>query len=261
MFCLEKANMNIYFEDSMEDALKFLVKRKYNKVILISNIGLDLSGKKFVEIARKIFGFNLMVLFFSVNESHLKWVQKFPNCLYTNASSIYEEYILNFNEKGLKNLKNEVEKTYKIKLLDFSNDFLSYPNFKDEVEYSTLNFKNYCSYFRHVKICCENEGSFFYLSLCNNLDNVEACAWYVTIIGDEITFFSNDKSYLDVCEDNENITLCKYMKIWKFKKQNEFYYFKYPKKKNNNILSIRDGKIKVNQNNVGNMELFKLIDV
>ena len=97
LFCLEKANMNIYFENSIEDALKFLSKRKYNKVILISNIGFDLSGKKFVEIARKIFGFNLMVLFFSANNEHLKWIQKFPNCLYTNSSAIYEEYILNFN--------------------------------------------------------------------------------------------------------------------------------------------------------------------
>ena len=66
--------MNIYFENSIEDALKFLLKRKYNKVILISNIGKDLSGKKFVEIARKIFGFNLIVLFFSTNEEHLKWI-------------------------------------------------------------------------------------------------------------------------------------------------------------------------------------------
>ena len=73
--------MNIYFENSIEDALKFLLKRKYNKVILISNIGKDLSGKKFVEIARKIFGFNLIVLFFSNNEEHFKWIQNFPNCL------------------------------------------------------------------------------------------------------------------------------------------------------------------------------------
>ncbi len=198
LFIAEKANMNIYFENSIEDALKFLLKRKYNKVILISNIGKDLSGKKFVEIARKIFGFNLMVLFFSVNEEHLKWIQKFPNCLYTNASSIYEEYILNFNEKGLKNLKTKVEKTYKIKLLDFSKDFLSYPNFMNEVEYSTLTFKNYNSNFRHVKICCENNGSKFYLSFAKNLNNEEEKTWYVTIIHDEITFLSYDKNYLDL---------------------------------------------------------------
>ena len=62
LFCLEKAKMNIYFESSTEEALKFLLQRQFNKVILITSIGLDLSGKKFVEVARKIFGFDLMVL-------------------------------------------------------------------------------------------------------------------------------------------------------------------------------------------------------
>ena len=33
LFCMEKANMNIYFEGSTEEALKFLLRRKYNKVI------------------------------------------------------------------------------------------------------------------------------------------------------------------------------------------------------------------------------------
>ena len=261
-FIFKLANMNIYFENSIEDALKFLLKRKYNKVILISNIGKDLSGKKFVEIARKIFGFNLMVLFFSVNEEHLKWIQKFPNCLYTNASSIYEEYILNFNEKGLKNLKTKVEKTYKIKLLDFSKDFLSYPNFKNEVEYSTLTFKHYNSNFRHVLIYFENNGSLIYLSLSKNLKNIDACTWYVTIINDEITFYSNERKYLDVSKDEENITSCDYMKVWKFGIKDDLYYFMYPSKESENILSIdEEGNFKVNKNDIGDMELFKLIDI
>ena len=33
LFCMEKANMNIYFESSTEEALKFLLRRQYNKVI------------------------------------------------------------------------------------------------------------------------------------------------------------------------------------------------------------------------------------
>ena len=104
--------MNIYFESSTEEALKFLLRRKYNKVILITSIGLDLSGKKFVEVARKIFGFDLIVLFFSVNRSHLNWIQKFQNCLYTDQTNFYEEYITNFNKDGLERLKNNVEKEY-----------------------------------------------------------------------------------------------------------------------------------------------------
>jgi len=60
----------------------------------------------------------------------------------------------------------------------------------NEVEYSILTFKNYNSNFRHVKICCENNGSKFYLSFAKNLNNEEEKTWYVTIIHDEITFLS-----------------------------------------------------------------------
>ena len=94
--------MNIYIESNTEKALKFIYKRRFNKMILITSIGLDLSGKKFIEIARKILGSNIIVLIFSSNENHLKWSQNFPNVLYTNNGLIYQKYITNYNEKGLK---------------------------------------------------------------------------------------------------------------------------------------------------------------
>ena len=46
--------MNIYMENSFENALEIILRKKYNKIILISNIGLDLSGKRFIEVTRKI---------------------------------------------------------------------------------------------------------------------------------------------------------------------------------------------------------------
>ena len=260
LFCMEKAKMNIYFEDSTEEALKFLQRRKYNKVILITSIGLDLSGKRFIEVARKIFGFDIMVLFFSANEDHLKWISTFPNCLFTNIAEIYEEYITNFNEEGLKSLKKEVEKEYNITLKEFSDDFLSYPNFKNKEEFSKLNFSYYNDYLKHVKIYCKNQNAYLYINQNNELENNENYIWDVTIIDDEITLFLNG-NYLDVDKDNESIIGCKYMKIWKFKKINDEYYFIYPKKNNNNILSIEGNLLKVNKEQPGNNELFQLIDV
>ena len=56
------AKMNIYIENNTESALKFIFKRRFNKMILITNIGLDLSGKKFIEVTRKILGSNIIVL-------------------------------------------------------------------------------------------------------------------------------------------------------------------------------------------------------
>ena len=70
MICNGKANMNLYSESSIEQSLKFILKNKYDKVILISNIGLDFSGKRFIEIARKILGFDIIALFFSYNINH-----------------------------------------------------------------------------------------------------------------------------------------------------------------------------------------------
>jgi hypothetical protein len=87
---------NFYFESSTEKALKLLLNKKNEKVILITSISKDLSGKRFVEIARKIYGFDIIVLFYSNNPKNLKWITKFPNCLYANQSNIlniYKEYI------------------------------------------------------------------------------------------------------------------------------------------------------------------------
>ena len=257
IFCMEKAKMNIYFESSTEEALKFILRRKHNKIIIITSIGLDLSGKKFIEIARKILGFDVMVLFFSSNCNHLKWIQQFQNCLYTNKSNIYEEYITNFNETGLKKLKKIVEKEYNIKLKDFSDDFLSYPYFLNDGKFSSLIDEPFSPYIRHVVIYCKNNNK--YLNIDNNTNNYKS-AWDIVILGDEISL-KMANSYLDLDKDNENITRCEYMKIWKFKIINHSYVFIYPNKLYNNILSIGNNKILVNQAKAGDNELFELIDI
>ena len=128
IFMYQFLDINIYFESCTEKALELIERKKFNKIILISNVGLDLSGKKFVEIARKILGFNVMVLFFSNNNSHLKWIKSFPNSLYTNQTEFCAKYISNYNEDGLIKLKKEVEKQYKINL-KFDNKFLDFPKF------------------------------------------------------------------------------------------------------------------------------------
>ena len=125
LFIYEYAKMNAYFEDSLEKALEIIKRKKYNKIILISNIGLDKAGKKFVEVARKLLGFNVVVLFFSGNSSHFSWLQNFPNALYTNNSSFYKDFILNYNEKGLLDLKKKIENQYKIMIIFcFKSNFL-----------------------------------------------------------------------------------------------------------------------------------------
>ena len=255
--CFGKANVNFYYESSTEEALKFLVRRKYDKPIIITSVGKDLSGKRFIEIARKIFGFNLIVLFFSNNKQHFDWIQKFPNCLYTNKASIYEDYITKFNKKDLKNLRTKVEKEYNIKLKEFSFDFILYPNHKNEGDFSYLDFNSY--YLRRVKI--KNGDKY----LCMTKDgkvviSEESCFWDITIYDNEMTLLSN-KYYLDLSEDNENVVGFKYMKYWYFDNDGDYYYFISTKKKTNNILSIENNEIKVNKEKAENNEKFELIDI
>ena len=71
LFINKYAKMNSYFESSTEKALEIINRKKYNKIILISSIGEELSGKKFVVVARKILEFDVLVLFYSNNSKDL----------------------------------------------------------------------------------------------------------------------------------------------------------------------------------------------
>ena len=173
---------------------------------------------------------------------------------------ICEEYITNYNESGLKELKKKVEQVYNIQLKQFSFDFILYPNFKNEGDYSSLDFNSH--YIRHVYI--KNGDN--YLSMTKNgivkIDK-EKCFWDITIYDNEITMFSNGY-YLDINkneEEKENVIGFQYMIRWNFNKVNEYYYFINLEKKNNNILSIEGNEVKVNKETAENNEMFLLIDV
>ena len=254
--CIKKTNMNFYYETSTEEALKFILRRKYDKVILITSIGKDLSGKRFIEVARKIYGIDIIVLFFSNNMKHLEWIQNFNNCLYTNKADIYEQYITNFNESSLKNLKKKVEEDYNIKLKPFSFDFILFPNYKKEGDFNALDYNNH--YIRTVNIKNGNN----YLCMTNGgnvIISKEKCLWDIIIFDNEITMFSNG-FYLWIKEDKENVIGYIYMKRWNFDKIDGFYYFMNKEKNNNNILSFDNGEVRVNKGIVGNKEIFELID-
>ena len=159
LFCLREANMNVYSFKSTEEALKFIVKRKNkdDKIIYITNIGNDLGGKRFIEIVRKIYKFDIMVLFYSNNTNHFNWIKNFPNCLYADQKDIYEKYLTNYNRIGLKNQKKIVEekyKSYNLKIKEFTHDFLCVPNEEN------INNQNYKRYIRNVKIFCKNQNKY-----------------------------------------------------------------------------------------------------
>ena len=87
------AEFNIYPCITSKEALELIKRKKYNKIILISNIGTDLGGKKFIDEARKIIGNEVLVLFLAYNIAHLKWVKDYKNALFSNKPNFYEEYL------------------------------------------------------------------------------------------------------------------------------------------------------------------------
>ena len=247
LFIYEYAKMNAYFESSIEKALELIQRKKYNKIILISNIGLDLSGKRFVEIARKILGFNVMVLFYSKNKSHLSWLQNFPNVLFTDNSNFYQEYILNYNKSGLLNLKKKIETYYNIKLI-FDNNFLKFPKFINSEKFDNIIFGEQIQYFKKVVIKHFNTNSILCIddkkNIClieqDNMDINYLNIWYVTIIENEITLFCNGY-YLGINVDLKTITCKKYMEKFKFEIiNNNNYLFYYDNKEN--ILTIDENR-------------------
>ena len=146
------AEFNIYPCQTSEEALKLIRRKKYNKIILLSNIGSDLGGKKFIDEARKIIGNDVVVLFLAYNIAHLEWVKNYKNALFSNDPNFYEEYLKCFtSDNGNENysdedimdniltLKAKMESHYNVKF-SFSKDFLDYPKYKGSGKYSDLIF-------------------------------------------------------------------------------------------------------------------------
>ena len=270
LFIYQYAKMNAYFTDNTEKALEIIKRKKYNKIILISNIGLDLGGKKFVEVARKILGFNVMVLFFSANEEHLSWIKNFPNALYTNQADFYKDYILNYNEKGLLNLKKKIEECYEINL-KFEKDFLKFPEFVNEAEYDKLLFYKANPYFKKVVIrnsqnqsilCMDKNDRKPYFD--NSKLDVNKFYWYITLMGNEITLYSNE-SYLGADVNSKKATGEEFMKTYEsayqFEKINDNEYLIYYKDKNN-VLTLSGSKaILQKENNDKSNQKLKFIEI
>ena len=63
-----------------------------------------------------------MIFFFfnTYNKNYLEWTQIYQNYLSTNEYKVCEEYIINYNKAGLKNLKINIKKENDIKSERFS---------------------------------------------------------------------------------------------------------------------------------------------
>ena len=139
----QNANYNIYPCETTEEALELVNRKKYNKIILISNVGKDLGGKKFIDQARKIIGNDIITLFLAYKISHLDWIKKYKNSIFSNEPQFYEDYLQCFDGDKIKpkieKLIKKLEKHYKVKF-NFDKKYLDYPHFKSDGKYEDLRF-------------------------------------------------------------------------------------------------------------------------
>ena len=139
------SEFNIYPCETSEEALQLVERKKYNKIILISNVGTDLGGKKFVDNARKKIGNNVIALFLAYNKNHLEWIKNYKNALFSNEPNFYEDYLRCFSdeyyikEDKIMELKSAIENHYNVKF-NFDDSFLYYPKYKQEGKYSDIKF-------------------------------------------------------------------------------------------------------------------------
>ena len=133
--------INMYGVGEINEALDIIKRKKYNKVILLSNVGIVEEAKQFINDVRTILKFDVVVLFFTASLSHLNWIKDFPNALFTTKDEFFKEYILNFNSKGLNQLKSKIERCYGTKLDKFNAD-LSYPLYDEAKSHPDYNYIN-----------------------------------------------------------------------------------------------------------------------
>ena len=140
------AKYNIYPCETSEEALNLIRRKKYNKIILISNVGTDFGGERFVSEARKIIGNDVIALFLAYKTSHLNWIKNYPNAIFSNDPKFYENYLECFNDtntykvkENIETLIRSIENHYQVKF-NFNNKYLDFPLYKGSGLYSDLTF-------------------------------------------------------------------------------------------------------------------------
>ena len=142
-YAYREINSKIYYVKTTEEGLKLIDRKKYNKIIIITNAGNN--GEEFINESRKILGANSIALVSCyIPKRHLGWISKLPNTYIGNEMDFIKEFLLYSimeNKDKMVELKNRNEKRFKIKLEQFNKDELfKFPHFMSKGNYKDLKF-------------------------------------------------------------------------------------------------------------------------
>ena len=140
----------IYYFDESEEALEFIKRKKYNKIILITNGAND--GVNFINNSRAIIGNNTIALITCfVVENYLKIVQNMENVLlnsvFCNCIKKFLSIVCKEDLNEIKNLEKEIEKKYQeldnsFQFKEINENAFSFPKYKESGKFEELDFKD-----------------------------------------------------------------------------------------------------------------------
>ena len=156
-----------------------------------------------------------------------------------------------------------MEKHYGHKF-NLNDKCLDYPYAKlaETRTYETLLFEEINQYFRKVIIKNKKVNKAFAMEnkiltfKDYNGKQIDNFVWYVTIINDEITFFSNDL-YISL-DNNKNIKGSEWMTNWKYEEKNNKFLLYYIDK--NNVLTLDGNNARLEKENSNKIQQFELFD-
>ena len=142
-YAYREINSKIYYVKTTEEGLKLIDRKKYNKIIIITNAGNN--GEEFINESRKILGANSIALVSCyIPKRYLGWISKLSNTFIGNEIDFIKEFLLYSileNRDKMVELKNRNEEKFKIKLEQFNKDELfKFPHFMQKGNYRDLKF-------------------------------------------------------------------------------------------------------------------------
>ena len=136
-------NAKIYYVNSTEEGLKLVDRKKYNKIIIVTNGGNN--GKEFIDKSREIIKGNpIAYVTCYIPENHIDWVCQLPNTLLSDDREIFQDFLKNAvteNKEEMKKLKDKIEKKYGKNLNFDEESAFVFQSFKGRGEFSELKFK------------------------------------------------------------------------------------------------------------------------
>jgi hypothetical protein len=142
-FAFRELNSKIYYVKTTEEGLKLIDRKKYNKIVIITNGGNN--GEDFIKESRKIIGANsIAYVTCYIPKNHINWVSKLKNTLLSNDEGIFKDFLKNAiteNKSEMKKLKTKIENKYGKKFCEFNEDSIfNFPKFMKEGKFEQLEF-------------------------------------------------------------------------------------------------------------------------